>query len=82
MFSREICDVKHPMIKDADELLVFSYKQNNFRLINRAEYPKPKGAICELCPNGMRRTNDTVVQCYTKVDTWSTFKSHLVTVER
>ena len=82
MASREICDVKHPCIKDADSLWIFSYKDRKFIKINRSEYPKTKGTICQLCPNGLRRTNDSVISCGTKVETWSTLKGHLVTVER
>ena len=82
MFYREICDIKHPEIKDADELIVYCYKDNKFRLINRIEYPKKKGAVCQLCPNGWSKTNNCIIRCLTKVETWSTFKAHLVTVER
>lgn len=82
MANREICDVKHPSIKDADELWIFCHKENRFKVFSRADYPKPKGSICQLCPNGMKRTNDLVIFCQTKVETWSTLKSHLVTIER
>ena len=82
MANREICDVKHPSIKDADELWIFSYKDHKFKVFSRQEYPKPKGSICQLCPNGIKRTSDTVISCGTKVETWSTLKCHLVTVER
>jgi len=82
---RKIGDIT--LIRDADELLVFFYKEEQFYRINEGNFltffpKKENGTRCRTCPNFYVKYTGKLATCQTKIESWSQFKVHLAESER